>query len=386
VKAKQEAKRKADSEKAKQKARQQADEEKTKQEPKEEADKEKPSFQTEFLWHIGIHYLTPYRPTFRATTVSGDVDASAVPVIGTNEYFTIWPAMQKLSLDVAWFAKFFIIRESQKPMGSFQPANATMTPLLPGVGKQFWPPPKRTRKSASVAVAADDLAVDPDVSEEHDAEEDQQAEEEALEQLLEDSLGALVQAYEEKGDGGQDGVAAADSKTDAADDAAEVKGPDPGPEPNSSDDGSDSSSSSSSTSSSDEDKGLRGTADIALRVTGGVIRYYENKKAFTATCGNADHNRCVVTRTAQAAANASSTNINVSAKGRPLGYLVAWLSMSDGCVDKAQHWSVDNAPDHAHRTASRTELETNPSAAAAALLAKERAQRAGEGPEPNGLP
>ena len=346
----------------------------------DEADKEKPSFQTEILWHIGIHYLTPYRPTFRGATVSGDVNASAVPVVGTNDYVTMWPALQKLSLDLAWFAKFYTIRESEMPIGSFQPAKATMLPLLPEVGKQFWPPPKRTR--ARVRTAADDLEADPDAEEDCNAAGGLQPEDEAMDIILEEAFGALVAANEENGDAD----AAVDSDTNTAEAEAKAKAPAPVPEPDDSDDSSDSSSSSSSDSSSDSgnDTCLRGSADVALKVPGGVIRYYANKNAFTATCSNPNHERCVLTRTALPAANVLSTNPNVCAKGRPLGYMMSWLAMSESTADKAAHWSPARSPDFATRAAARARLADLPRGAS--LLAHERDLRAGEGPEPIGLP
>jgi hypothetical protein len=342
-----------------------------------DADEEAPRWQTQFLYHIGIHYLSPFRPTYRAVTLSGpcDADASSVPVVGTNEYSTLWPTLQKLDLDLAWFSKYYAIRESAMPLGSFQPANATMVPLQPGVGTQFWPPRRRTaaRKGTGVAdtAGADDLDDDPDHADDNADDNDVKADEDeqVVDKLLEDSIQAMRVAHEETPPPPDPGEAAG---SDAAP-------PDPGPADSDSE-----GSSSSSSSSSSKSVRLRGTADLAVQVPGGVIRFYQNKNSFTATCCNPNHGKCVITRTALTAANEKSSNTNVIAKGRPLGFMTAWLAMSEHTADKEDHWDTDKAPNFVTRVAARNQLADIPKASA--LLAKERPQRAGEGPEPIGLP
>ncbi len=76
-------------------------------------------------------------------------------------------------------------------------------------------------------------------------------------------------------------------------------------------------------------------------------------------------------------------NQNIAAKGRPMGFLTSWLALSEHTVDKDEHWDRDNAPDWAARIAARASLSHI--AGADDVLKYERAQRAGEGPEPEGL-
>ena len=341
----------------------------------EEASKESPQFTIELLLHVGIQYLTPFRPTFREVVASGDVNAAAVPIIGTNNYSTIWPTLEKLSLDLAWFARFYMIRETAMPSGSFQPAKATILPLLPGdVGKQFWPPTRSTRRGK----AAPDLDSDPDDKCDNDGV--QAESEDELDDLL-GSLDAMMKANDaadDDGDGGQG--------KDDQDSAAAASDANAGP--NDSEDGSSSSSSSSSSSdssSSSHNRTLRGSADIAVSVPGGVLRFYANKNAFVATCSNPAHGKCEKTRQSTLAAKVTgNSSANVLAKGRPLGYLTAWLAMGHHAVDKEQHWDPEHAPSHPTRAAARAALAAVPRGDL--LLAKERAPRPGEGSEPAGLP
>ena len=345
--------------------------------PQDQDDEEQPLEQ--FAWHIGFQYLTPFRPTFRDVVTFGNVDigAASVPVLGSNNYFTIWPAMQKLSLNRSWFAKFYRIGESDRSLGSFEPANATMIPLQPGE-VQFWPP----TRSRSARHNPDDLDSDPDDNDGLNESEDEEAK---MEALVEESFDAMVKARaggdgkdDRSGHGHGDGacVDASNATGSAAEEPVAM-------EDNGDGNSSDSSSSSSSSSSSALVR-LRGNADAAVAVPGGVIRYYENKNQFTATCGNPDHGKCIVTRTSRAAANASTTmNQNIAAKGRPLGFLTSWLALSEHTVDKDEHWDRDNAPDWATRIAARASLSHI--AGADDLLKHERAQHAGEGTEPEGL-
>jgi len=338
----------------------------------------KPNFTTEVVWHIGVHYLSPFRPTFREVMASGDFDSESnpIPVVGGNNFFTFWPAMQKLNLGMAWFARFYKIRESSRFLGAFEPANAWMVPLQTGsgVGSQFWPPTRRTKGKHLDEDAADCLDFHHDSGEEN---EDNASEQVALDRemhaLLDKGLAAMQAEMQLPEDGDDAGLGGAG---DAQDDEY-----DPGPaDPNENTDPS--SSDSSSSSSSSTSRAARGNADIAAKVDGGTIRYYANKKMFTATCNNPAHGKCVLTRQSTPA-KASARTPNIRAKGRPLGMLCAWLELGTRTDSKAEHWSPDNAPDHASRIAARSSLANG--SKGRALLSKERDKLEGEHDEPAGL-
>lgn len=77
------------------------------------------------------------------------------------------------------------------------------------------------------------------------------------------------------------------------------------------------------------------------------------------------------------------------AQGRPLGFLVAWLGSGIDCRDRRKHMSKEAlAISHADRLAARVALEARAVAEpdVHALLALEREQRGGEGPEPLEVP
>lgn len=339
----------------------------------DEAKKVKPNFTTALVWHVGIQYLTPFRPTFRKVTASGDLDSPSIPLVGGSNFFTFWPAMQKLSLDMAWFARFYRIRESSKFLSAFEPAKASMVALQPGtIGTQFWPP-TRVRKAKARDVLDDDL----DSNGSGGDDDAEVAVEREMHALLDQGLAAMQAEMEDGNHPRQD------EPGDDADDAQDAAF-DPGPaaHPADSDSGSSSSDSSSSSSSSSASRALRGSADLALKVPGGTIRFYENKKQFTATCDNPNHGKCVLTRQSHAyKGNARSEN--QKAKGRPLGQMCAWLAIGQHIHEREDHWDPDRAPDHATRLAARLGLEA--SATGRLMLGNERDRQEGEGDEPAGL-
>ena len=71
------------------------------------------------------------------------------------------------------------------------------------------------------------------------------------------------------------------------------------------------------------------------------------------------------------------------AKGRPLGYLVAWLGQASNWTSKQDHWKPENQPAFADRQAARVSLANME--AGHTLLEKERPKHDDEGSEPEGL-
>ena len=76
----------------------------------------------------------------------------------------------------------------------------------------------------------------------------------------------------------------------------------------------------------------------------------------------------------------------MQAKGRPLGYLEAWLLDGTNHANKAEHWTAENeivATTFDKRTAARDMLALHPGGRQ--LLQRERPLRHGESDEPDGL-
>ena len=123
--------------------------------------------------------------------------------------------------------------------------------------------------------------------------------------------------------------------------------------------------------------GSRIRAELALEVPGGVLRYYETTKLFTATCANPAHGRCVLSRTSEAGRR--------KAQGRPLGLLMSWLARGEDAGTKEEHWSKDLclSPSATTRAEHREVLEGL--IGSQDFLERERAQEAGESKEPDGL-
>jgi hypothetical protein len=345
-----------------------------------------PASQVLQMWHIGIHYLSPFRPTFRKVNMEGGEDTDPLPVTGTNEYFVMWKGFQQLDLSLVWVARFYQIRESNRPLGAFQPAQAWLSPIGPDPGTQFWPPPSRGPGKARVVDALEDDVLDasddldPDEPDGAHADVVKEVEDaQALNDLLDEGMAAMLLEGSNKDD---------DVSADAGIEAQPKK------PKTSSDSSSSSSDSSSSPALSDSDggktavtaKSARETADEACRVPGGVIRFYKRKDKcfFTATCGNTLHGDCILTRQATAVKGNAKTP-NMLAKGRPLGYLVSWLSMGckAACDSKPKHWDKANQPTFDQRAAARKVL--NDTSSGRNLLLCERAKRDGEADEPLGL-
>ena len=75
--------------------------------------------------------------------------------------------------------------------------------------------------------------------------------------------------------------------------------------------------------------------ELELHVAGGKVTYY-SRGFFTATCSNPLHGKCVLSRSAEAGRKSS--------QGRPLSFLVCWLSQGPGHLTKADHWDKTRWP------------------------------------------
>ena len=273
-------------------------------------------------------------------------------------------------------------------LSRLEPSKVWVTPLQRDDhvhGIQFWPPPRRG-PGINKDTDGNDSDGDPDSGNEEASDDDTVAERREVNAQLDESLRAIQQAMT---------AAHKDKHPDEhVPDEMDAAGGPP-------DESSDSSSSSDESSSTNTDEAppdapadadgsvpaLRGTADVAVKVTGGIIRWYSNKQIFTADCTN--HDGCVKTRTSiQAKAMTTSANpsANTAAKGRPVGYLSAWLASGchHACTDKATHWTPLHEPTWQQRDEARAAVAALPDGEQ--LLSKERPRRAGEDSEPAGMP
>jgi hypothetical protein len=84
---------------------------------------------------------------------------------------------------------------------------------------------------------------------------------------------------------------------------------------------------------------------------GGQLAFYETNNTFQATCGNAFHGACVLSRR-----NTRGAHM----QGRPVGLLAAWLSISGVYDTKEGHWEAiqDIVNDRALRLAHREGIAT----------------------------
>ena len=280
------------------------------------------------------------------------------------------------------------MRISDRRLSHIDPCKVWIKPFT-DARYRVWPPPHRgsnrpgagTHDGGDIAGAVQDNLDDLPVA---DAESEDDPEEVAMQRevdtLLRDGLAAL-RANNAQGNQGGD----------------EDGQPDRSPQ---SSGASDESSSDSDNNAAGDDPAcdraapavahLKGTADAFFVLPGdnGIIRYYNNSKQFTAEC-KCGHQKCIKTRQSTEAASVATSkkpSHNALAKGRPLGYLTAWLLDGHNHESKAAHWAQENeilATTFDKRLAAREILKAN--ATAADLLSSERPRRHDEAEEPTGL-
>ena len=118
----------------------------------------------------------------------------------------------------------------------------------------------------------------------------------------------------------------------------------------------------------------RGRATCTVEVAGGSLNFYASNQNFTAVCSNAFHgDQCVTTRRNTARAHC---------KGRPLGFLAAWLALGPFAETREEHMAQVPvvARDLDSRRGCRQLLQGSPEGRA--LLAYERQLQPGDAEEP----
>ena len=387
------------------------------------------------LLHIGLHYQTPYRPTFQLLTLAPESSEEQLVCLQTHKFFTDMELANELNLDNAWRGHLLRICSREVPLPHLRPARCVLEEWKTTVA-DFWPAPtagrpkgskdvkpraRRGGKPASEAEAGhaqQEAESDPGAERmeegapsnamasaefEDEAELSSVASDDATELSLDQCLDSVLEVLQEgRAEGSQkqeaepeildpdeeavippeDEVPAAEPDRSADQDAGE----DSCPETAKGD-------SSSQRSPSPPPEGVPAPAEAAaapviapapivrlpaeyrLEVPGGLLTYYGARRFFTATCRNPDHGRCVLSRTAEAGRR--------GAQGRPLGLLTAWLYLGQDLPTKEDHFNRLFFPNHAVRSFHRAELQAMPGADD--LLQHERGQEVGEAPEPDQL-
>lgn len=387
------------------------------------------------LWlHIGLMYLSPFRPTFHLMQVGEEQtdDHDMVNLVPTGTFSSFYQTLQDLPLDRCWWVHFLKIVDSARPLTSVAPDQVNVEhfrgPLL------FWPPRRqrgaRVGSGGGPADAIEDVGhgigewgdgeVDHEdgiVEEEDEAggdspfesaamgseEEDYAA---ALGAFFEEELEAIVEARDQATQPPEVQTPTDDKATmpevvgqveqpagrveDALgvlaepDAVAEVAHPrqaealvfaEPGPP---------------LVPPAPEAPATRGQVGVGQHTTyvpGGFITFYlataKSKARFQAQCLNPDHGpKCRLTRAAEAY---QTQGVRV-AQGRPLGLLAAWLeaSTTDLCPDKPSHEAIVSFLSRETRLAARQTLlaATN----GLELANRERPRRPGEAEEPSDAP
>jgi hypothetical protein len=360
------------------------------------------SLAAEHMWHIGMMYLSPYRPTFQSVEIVGtegevDGDPIRVRVKATAFFLTEMRALKQLDKDRTWRLGFYQMDDGPRPLGTFVPNVVSATRY--SITRQLWP--KLRRLVFRAPRGAGKPAPEPNHPEVDTAAGDGGN--------SDDEIDEAVVAVEGDGDCGPtddamdeldalvermfDEMAAADANADPNDQPVPEPAPDDGPAP----------AVAPPLSDPLEDPPLppplldppddsqppiddappqrprlgreRALPEAMVYVTGGCIKWYRSKNVFEAHCDNPRHVGCVLSRT--------STDGRRRQQGRCLGFLVRWLrSGSEGdCNSKAAHWSAERLnPSRELRIESRTTLKAMHTGAH--MLAFERPKRLGEDSEP----
>lgn len=329
--------------------------------------------EVQFVWHIAMMYLSPWRPTLQCLQmISTDPTRKVHQVEAIGKWQTLWAAVEACDQDLAWGMRVFSLLETAGPVVEFIPARVTMSPMHGPAGEllMFWWPHRgggaRRHRMEPLAVLD---AVVLDDNEGVGPDDDAEVEAEFL-HLLEEALGEGFVHEEPAVDGEEEGGGApVDGLHDFGLDEAVTEPVDVGSLPPALD---------------PEARRGHATASVTFPFQGS-ISFYENKAIFQATCfapGHRDGGRCVKTRTSQAGASRPQ-------QGRPLGYLVAWLWQQNAFPDRQGHFDCDsrrgtelsNAERLVARSCARAEYPDF-----ATLESHERPLRVGEAEEPELCP
>ena len=354
-------------------------------------------------YHIGLQYLKPYRPTLQELLVESEEPSGRIWLRQSGKYHGDLEALDQLSMEVSWQLQFWKLLSTTMPLAVVDPKLALVEQL--SQAEQVWP--RRRRRQAkprslrhSAGQEQEEMALRQPVSmvgrgevpggEQPDAEGSEHSDSDAAaasegeasseedggpqsqevcleEELLRLHLELTAVGVDEGAVGRQDNSAPEvvhgpchvheEGVRDMGDPLLDDLGPlayVPG-EPASS-----GAAAQPDTQAADAKVApqvaapkaapaviLRERADVSLDLACGKLTYYR-QGFFTCHCNHPGHIRCVMTR--------SATSTRSSTRGRPLGFLLAWLKKGEDCPDKASHRLAENWPTLSERQAARTEL------------------------------
>jgi hypothetical protein len=384
------------------------------------------------MWlHVGLHYMSPWRPTFRRLQYLRALEENKVEVRGSDSYCTTYEVARQLATSgvATWTLSLYELVSSETPIANFDPrivwAHRDEGP------EQMWSTAEHGSKAAGggpqrkakgwdaqveALIAADEVA-ELDIKESHDEEDlagggyDEGAEEDGMSEYAEGSPASSL----------NESMWCSESELPDDDVAQEEPLPfpevdkTPSPAPTSSP-GSSSSASSSSSGRSEvqspeaaaEAPGLalaaepeaeevagvppadvgaggdaggpRGKADLVLEhPNGGVLRYYAKKDQFVAHCPKKEEHgaACCLTRSTVAGARRG--------QGRPLGLLLSWMKSAELFDGHDAHVRMKGDAGQLVRTFDERlgcRMEAMGLEQMVGFFAAEREKEAGEGEEP----
>lgn len=301
--------------------------------------------QTVELWlHIGLHYLSPYEPTFHIVERTADPGEAApddrrVYVRSTGEFRRLHEGLAPLRQSSGMWTRWYCLEDADRPVADLKPEPVAFVEL-PGfrTGKKIWPraqaAPRQRRAPDPEAEPgpgaeepqgpdeAEDLASDEDLAEE--ADDEAPGFMALLEPLLDAFEGegllagpeperireAVVGPAAPGGDGSQQLVAMPGSS-----------GPPPPP------------------ARPAGRKRPRAGDQLMILLENGSITYFPSNGRFEAKCSVHAGQRCTLTRKGIGEAAGSQAP---AGSIRPLGLLAAWLATGVLCDDKESHRDADN--------------------------------------------
>ena len=339
-------------------------------------------------YHIGLHYLSPYEPSFMAVEEVADpleVDANPkrVYVRSLHQYHEVWQGLEPFRESDTIAAKWYRVEESERPIGGFCPCP---TPLLRMSGfesaQQWWP---RRLGSARAPRAANPDADGDEGSDEvesldegDDAGEDlaPAPEDEGPAPAFEGLLDAIRGAYDQPLD-----MVLFDADVAPSDGPGEGDPPSADPPPIAGDSGAAPPPPEPLANAPRRRK--RKSMENTVAFGGGLITYYDSNGNFEAHCLVHEAERCTLTRAGFRVDAAGSSR---DAVPRPLGLLAAWLQTAEHFGDKAGHKAPDRLAHLSGAEGYELRLEQRRALAAVAgsemLFENERPRRDGEGEEP----
>ena len=339
--------------------------------------------------HMGLLYLSPLRATFMKMVADGGPigrGADPVTLTATMQECTFFQLMKTLDLQKEWWVRMWILEDTEMHITAFIPGQITAVPSR-HEAVCLWKP---AGPGAPARMAAGGAAGDGGWSDDDEdavpclaaADEDEEVDDHEAEDLA--SLLRLL-GEDEGGRAGEDDVAEAGEgepapapiapvAMDVPDDIGAAGSgalpplppPAAAPPP------------LQPPAGAPPDIGAKGQAArtkalVSIELDFGSIAFYKGGR-FQATCGNPLHGKCVLTR---------HNTLKSHMRGRPLGFMVAWMALGHICDTKEEHWNeLDNiADDMPNRIAAREVLKGHRQAQD--LLDKERFPLlAGEGEEP----